>query len=223
MKRFLIFLAAAFSAVCSADFALDFGKTKNPLDDLTFSVNTPAAVKDKTVWSNGVLKVNGSWAQLYKEGETFTNGRVSLSGQDRFRSSAILIARAKKDFGAYYALEITPFTKKIRFYRYMFPKLTVIKEFSYDGARAYTLDMDFNGKTIIPRVNGKVLGEFPDDGQLKSGVVGARLGYWADMHLLKLSAQAALPAAAPKAAPKPAAAPEKTAQGDYVYNFSIIA
>ena len=220
MKKFFVFCSVVLTAVCSADFAFDFGKTKNPLDELSFSVNTPAANKEKTVWNNGVFKVNGTWAQLYKEGEIFTNGRASLSGYDRFKSSAILVARAKKDFGAYYGLEISTSGKKVRFYRYIYPKLTVIKEFPYEGGRAYTLDLDFNGKTIVPRVNGKVLGEFPDDGQLKSGVVGARLGYWVDMHLLKLSAKSTLPAAAPKAAAKPAAAPEKTAQGDYVYNFS---
>ncbi|MBQ8755801.1 MAG: hypothetical protein IJZ19_12285 [Lentisphaeria bacterium] len=223
MKKLLLFFAAAFTAVCSADFVLDFGKTKNPLDDLSFATNAPAVSKEKTTWNKGVLQVGGTWSHLYKAGETFTNGRATLSGYDRYKSSTALVARAKADFGAYYALEISTTQKKIRFYRYIFPKHTVIKEFPYDGGRAYTLDLDFNGKTIVPRVNGKALGEFPDDGKIKSGFVGARLGYWTNIHLLKLAANAKIPGEVKAAPAKPAAAKNAAApaaEGAYVYNFS---
>ncbi len=223
MKKLLLFFAAAFTAVCSADFVLDFGKTKNPLDDLSFASNSPAVAKEKTTWDKGVLQVGGTWSHLYKAGETFTNGRATLSGYDRYKSSTALIARAKADFGAYYALEISTSQKKIRFYRYIYPKHTVIKEFPYEGGRAYTLDLDFNGKTIVPRVNGKALGEFPDDGKIKSGFVGARLGYWTNIHLLKLAANAKIPGEVKAAPAKPAAAKSAAApaaEGAYVYNFS---
>lgn len=199
MKNLLTLSLIGAAVFCHADYRYEFSPEKNPLEALNPSPQTVPLLGGKVSWKSGILKTGACHAVLFGP-EEFRTGRVTLSAQDHYTSDIALIARARKDAGAFYMLEVSPSKKKINFSRFIYGETMKKEEFPYDGERNFTLSLDFNGKTIAAWVNGKKISEFPDDGRLKSGYAGVRCGFWTNAELKAFSYSAAIPQASAQTA-----------------------
>ncbi len=173
-------------------FRYEFTTEVNPLRELSIASTSLPLVGSKINWADGVLKSSDCHLILYAPKE-FSRGRVSLKARDRYESTIALIARANKDFSAFYALEVCPSLKKASFYRFIYGEPTKRQELPYGGGREFTLTLDFDGKTIVARINGRKVHEIPDDGRLKSGMAGIRGGFWTNAELKNFEYSAAIP------------------------------
>lgn len=191
-KLFLFCCLVLIVATAHADYRYVFSKEKNPLRELSVAASSLPLIGSKISWQNGVLKSADCHLVLYAPKE-FSNGRVSLKARDRYESSVALIARANKNFSAFYALEVCPSQKKAFFYRFIYGEPVKRQEIPYGGGREFTLALDFDGKAVVAWINGRKVGEMPDDGRLKSGLAGIRGGFWTNAELKLLEYRAAIP------------------------------
>ena len=183
---FLVLLVSCVMGESTAPWKIMFSETDNPLETLELL----RKVSGKDFYFEKGLVRTGANHGVAVDTRELGEGRFTLVAEDRYKSAVELIAHVSQDGSAYYSLRVSPSEKKVVFSRFMVnAERRFSHEFEYDGARAFTLSLDFVHGKIIPRCNGRKLGEFEDDGLLPKGYCGIRFGYYSHVVVKALEYQ----------------------------------
>ena len=190
-----------------ADFNYIFSPERNTFDAFSPTQNYLGVLGKKIFVENKngrvLLKTNESNCQFLGR-VPFENGEVSFRFKLLWPGDISLIARADKTGYNTYRLTYLSRKKEIMLTRTgnrkAVLKIVLLPSVSDD----ITLALQFNGKTIVPVVNGVSYPGVPDDGSLKNGVCGFATQYYGNIELLSFAQKEQILQHPPTPAPAPA-------------------
>ncbi|MFZ4776785.1 MAG: hypothetical protein ACOYM3_15550 [Terrimicrobiaceae bacterium] len=187
----------------------EFGGDKNVLGDWALPPDLLAKVGDaitvEATDGGAVLKTRETNVRLIGGEENWGDYRVTLSGRIEYPCSFEVIGRYRSDGApAYYFLRIDSSTKQIILGRFRNLKTEILQGTSLPPTfkfRDFVLALEFDGERIKGFVDGEMLVDQPDDGQITSGQVGIIGNFHTNLLLKSLTVSPAQPgtSAAPAA------------------------
>lgn len=174
-----------------ADSSFDASKKENPDHFFKYPQSEELSIKQE----GDYLRIYGkklNYSML--AAEEFTTGTVSARLK-LFNNVFGLVARDGKD--GFYSLALQKEKLTGTLSRKVGDKLETLKTFQFESKNLYDVELQFDGKQIGVRINGKTFVNVPDDGALKSGKAGLRGTWYSNAGLYRFGIETKTPEIAP--------------------------
>ena len=174
-----------------ADSSFDASKKENPDHFFKYPQSEELSIKQE----GDYLRIYGKKLNYNMlAAEEFTTGTVSARLK-LFNNVFGLVARDGKD--GFYSLALQKEKLTGTLSRKVGDKFETLKTFQFESKNLYDVELQFDGKQIGVRINGKTFVNVPDDGALKSGKAGLRGTWYSNVGLYRFGIETKTPEIAP--------------------------